>query len=463
MQATEWRESIRNKKILVLGLAKTGISVVKQLQELGAIVTVNDFKPLDENKDAQNLIDENNARVVAGSHPVSLLDEDFAFMVKNPGIPYTNPMVERALEIGLPVYTDIELANKISDATIIGITGSNGKTTTTTLIGEMLKDTSSLPGHTYIGGNIGIPSLDIASQANEADRLVLELSSFQLMGTKDFQPHIAAITNIYEAHLDYHGSLEEYISAKWRITANQTSDDYLILNADQKAVFGDRQTNATIVPFSATSQQAEGAWFDEEAQNFMWKDEIVFNRRDFLLPGKHNIENMLVTLAIGKLLALDNEAILTGVSTFHGVKHRLQFVAEINGRRFYNDSKATNNDASITALDSFRNPGDSVIWLAGGLDRGNAVTELADHMDHVEGLVVFGESADKFADLAKDQSIDKVQKVAFIEDAVKAAYELSNEGDIILLSPASASWDQYLNFEIRGDRYIEAIETLEAN
>ncbi len=460
MQASEWRESIRNKKILVLGLAKTGVSVVKHLQALGAIVTVNDFKPLEENKDAQSLIEENNARVVAGGHPVSLLDEDFAFMVKNPGIPYTNPMVVRAEEIGLAVYTDIELADRMTDATIIGITGSNGKTTTTSLVGEMFQQASELTGQTYIGGNIGIPSLDVANSAKEADRIVLELSSFQLMGTSEFKPHIAAITNIYAAHLDYHGSLEEYISAKWRITANQTADDYLILNADQAAIFADRQTKATIVPFSATSVQEEGAWFDQETQNFMWKKEVVFNRKDFFLPGKHNVENMLVSLAIGKLSGMSNDTIRDGAKHFHGVKHRLQFVTEVAGRRFYNDSKATNNDATITALDSFEGPNDRVIWLAGGLDRGNSVDELADHMSNVTSMVVFGQAANKFEALGKDQGLDAVRKVEWIEDAVQAAFELSQPGDTILLSPASASWDQYTNFEVRGDRYIQAIQAL---
>ena len=461
MEASQWRESIRNKKVLVLGLAKTGVSVVKHLQALGAIVTVNDFKPLEENKDAQALIEENNARVVAGGHPVSLLDEDFAFMVKNPGIPYTNPMVVRAQEIGLPVYTDIELADKMTDAMLIGITGSNGKTTTTSLVGEMLSKAESLSGESFIGGNIGIPSLDIASKASAADRIILELSSFQLMGTDQFKPHIAAITNIYEAHLDYHGSMEAYISAKWQITANQTADDYLILNADQMPVFGDRTSKATIVPFSATNPQDEGAWFDQESQDFMWHDEVVFNRKDFFLPGHHNLENMLVALAIGKLLGISNEEIKNGVATFHGVKHRLQFVAEIEGRRFYNDSKATNNDASITALDSFKTDQDHVIWLAGGLDRGNDVTELADHMKRVKGMVVFGQAADKFADLGQDQGLSKIEKVEWIEEAVQAAFDMSAVGDTILLSPASASWDQYPNFEVRGDRYIKAVQELE--
>lgn len=460
MEASQWRESVRNKKILVLGLAKTGVSVVQHLQALGAIVTVNDFKPLEENKDAQSLIEENNARVVAGGHPVSLLEEDFAFMVKNPGIPYSNPMVVRAQEIGLPVYTDIELADKMTDATIIGITGSNGKTTTTSLVGEMLGKADSLAGESYIGGNIGIPSLDIASKAEADDRLILELSSFQLMGTDAFKPHIAAITNIYAAHLDYHGSMDGYISAKWHITANQTADDFLILNADQMDVFGDRATKATVVPFSATTIQPDGAWFDQDSQNFMWHDEIVFNRKDFFLPGHHNVENMLVAVAIGKLLRISNEEIKNGVSAFHGVKHRLQFVAEIDGRRFYNDSKATNNDASITALDSFSQKHDNVIWLAGGLDRGNEVTELADHMDRVKGMVVFGQAADKFADLGQSQGLTEIEKVEWIEEAVKAAFDMSAPGDTILLSPASASWDQYPNFEVRGDRYIKSIEDL---
>ena len=194
-------EQMVNKKVLVLGLAKTGVSVVNWLTQMGALVTVNDKCPLDQNKAAQDLI-EKDVRVITGGHPIELLDEDFAFMVKNPGIPYTNPLVKRALEMGLPVYTDIELVEWLHRGTIVGITGSNGKTTTTSLTGAILKADKSFAGRTEVAGNIGIPALDIAPQLTSKDRLVLELSSFQLMGTKTFRPNIAAIIDIYPTHLD---------------------------------------------------------------------------------------------------------------------------------------------------------------------------------------------------------------------------------------------------------------------
>lgn len=451
------RENIKNKKIIILGLAVTGMSVVRQLLKLGALITVNDWQPLAENKDAQTLVEE-NVRVIAGHHPVELLDEDFAFMVKNPGIPYTNPMVERALAIGLPVLTDIELAGALGEATIIGITGSNGKTTTTSLTQAILAADTAFKGHSYVGGNIGIPALDIAMQADKQDRLTLELSSFQLMGTHTFKPHIAAITNLFDAHLDYHGDLKAYFDAKWRITQNQTADDYLILNFDQRLI-RDRanETNATVVPFSTREKQITGAWFDADNSAFMWREEVVMHRDDLLLPGNHNVENMLVAMAIAKLSGISNEVIAQTARHFTGVEHRLQFVRELNGRKFYNDSKATNNDAAITALNSFDQP---VIWVAGGLDRHNSLEELKPAMKSVKAMITFGETSDKFAALGKQAGLAHVTQVEWIEEAVEQAYQLSEKGDVILLSPASASWDQYPNYEIRGERFIKAVKQL---
>lgn len=457
METVLTKENIKNKKVIVLGLAVTGISVVRHLLELGALVTVNDWAPLQENKDAQTLIEE-NVRVIAGHHPVDLLDEEFAFMVKNPGISYSNPMVVRALQIGLPIYTDIELAGALTPAMIIGITGSNGKTTTTSLTHAILSKDRAFKGSSYVGGNIGIPALDVALKASADDRITLELSSFQLMGTKHFRPHIAAITNIFSAHLDYHGDLSAYIDAKWQITKNQRADDYLILNFDQE-ILRDRAaaTAAMVVPFSTKEKLSNGAWYDADNDVFMWQEEVVLKREQLLIPGKHNIENMLVAIAIVKILGVSNETISEAVSGFYGVEHRLQFVRELKGRKFYNDSKATNNDAAITALNSFQQP---IIWLAGGLDRHNSLDELIPAMQSVKTLIAFGETAAKFAELGTKANIENIIQVEWIEDAVKQAYASSEPGDVVLLSPASASWDQYPNYEIRGSRFVKAVNQL---
>ena len=282
-------EQMVNKKVLVLGLAKTGVSVVNWLTQMGALVTVNDKCPLDQNKAAQDLI-EKDVRVITGGHPIELLDEDFAFMVKNPGIPYTNPLVKRALEMGLPVYTDIELVEWLHRGTIVGITGSNGKTTTTSLTGAILKADKSFAGRTEVAGNIGIPALDIAPQLTSKDRLVLELSSFQLMGTKTFRPNIAAIIDIYPTHLDYHGNLENYIAAKWHITANQGPEDVLFLNYDQEVLWSRRhQTQAKVIPFSLETPLEDGIWYNTSEGKIFWKKEAVMDRADLFLPGDHNL------------------------------------------------------------------------------------------------------------------------------------------------------------------------------
>ncbi|KAA9293699.1 UDP-N-acetylmuramoyl-L-alanine--D-glutamate ligase [Aerococcus mictus] len=457
MEQTSSKQTVKNKKVLVLGLAKTGLSVVKKLAAEGAIVTVNDKQPLDENKAAQDLI-EHNVRIISGYHPIELLDEDFAFMVKNPGIPYSNPMVQRAQELNLPIYTDIELLAWFNQAEVIGITGSNGKTTTTSLLGEILQGARELTGKTEVAGNIGIPALTASQGLSSQDCLVLELSSFQLMGIETFRPHIAAIIDLYPTHLDYHGSIENYLAAKWRITKNQGPDDYLLLNYDQEILWQKaKESSAQVIPISIESELEKGAWYNEKEGTLMWGSETVLKREDLFLPGKHNVQNALVALAIAKLLGVSNASIQAACSQFHGVKHRIQFVDQIKDRRFYNDSKATNNEASITALRSFK---ESLVWIAGGLDRGNGVEELLKELGHVHALVAMGETQDKFIDLANKAGISQISVAKNIEEATQAAYRLSQPGDVILLSPACASWDQYPNFEVRGQRFIDAVAEL---
>lgn len=446
-------EALKNKKVLVLGLAKTGMSVARHLKSHGALVTVNDWAPLDENPDAQQLVQE-NIRVISGGHPQSLLEEDFAFMVKNPGIPYSNPMVVKAQEKGLPIITDIELANLLGEAMIIGITGSNGKTTTTQLTYDILSEADNSNGKTLLGGNIGIPTLDVADESKSEDRLVFELSSFQLMGTQQFHPHIAAILNIYPSHLDYHGSLEGYMSAKWQITKNQTKEDYLILNVDQH-YFDDANTEAKRIYFTTDKNKQADAWFDYDHQVFMWQEEKVADRSDFPLPGEHNLANALVAIAIAKLLDVSNASIRHTLQHYQGVDHRLQYIGKINHRNFFNDSKATNNEAAITALKSFTTP---VIWLAGGLDRGISLTEIAPYLEPVKAVVALGETAETVSDFAEANNIPVLGKAQNMDEAVNLAMTNSQEGDTILLSPAHASWDQYDSFEQRGNKFISAFE-----
>lgn len=444
----------QNEKVLVLGLAKSGVSAAKLLHDLGALVTVNDGKPFNENPQAQELL-EAGITVITGSHPIELVDEGFSLMVKNPGIPYTHPMVARALELHIPVITEVELAYLISEAPIIGITGTNGKTTTTTMIATILNENRT-KGQARLSGNIGYPASSVAQEATNDDELVMELSSFQLKGTQSFHPHIAVITNLYEAHIDYHQTRADYVASKWKIQANMTADDYLVLNWQQEEVRElAKTTQAQVVAFS-TTEKVDGAYLLEG--NLYYKDELVMPADQLGVPGSHNIENALAAIAVAKLMHVENSSIQTALSQFHGVKHRTQFIKEIAGVRYYNDSKATNILATQKALAGFDLS--KVVLLAGGLDRGNSFDALIPSLKGLKAIILFGETKDKLADAAKQAGITSITMTENVETAVPIAAKLVQAGDIVLLSPANASWDQYPNFEVRGDKFIAAIEKL---
>ena len=440
-----------NKKVLVLGLAKSGESAARLLDKLGAIVTVNDGKPFEENPAAQSLLEE-GIKVITGGHPLELLDEDFEWMVKNPGIPYNNPMVMRALEKKIPVITEVELAYLISDAPIIGITGSNGKTTTTTMIAEVLTAGGQ---NGLLSGNIGFPASQVAQDAGETDTLVMELSSFQLMGIEAFHPEIAVITNLMPTHLDYHVSFEEYVAAKWNIQKNMTASDYVVLNFNQDlAKELAKKTAAKVLPFS-TKEKVDGAYLDGDVLTF--RGEVIMKASELGVPGSHNVENALATIAVAKLRGIDNQVIRETLAHFGGVKHRLQYVGEINQVKFYNDSKSTNILATQKALSGFDNS--KVILIAGGLDRGNEFDELVPDIKGLKKMVILGESAARVK-RAADQAEVSYLDASDVRDATRKAFSVAEPGDVVLLSPANASWDMYKNFEVRGDEFLAVFKEL---
>ena len=440
-----------NKKVLVLGLAKSGESAARLLDKLGAIVTVNDGKPFEENPAAQSLLEE-GIKVITGGHPLELLDEDFEWMVKNPGIPYKNPMVMRALEKKIPVITEVELAYLISDAPIIGITGSNGKTTTTTMIAEVLTAGGQ---NGLLSGNIGFPASQVAQDAGETDTLVMELSSFQLMGIETFHPEIAVITNLMPTHLDYHGSFEEYVAAKWNIQKNMTASDHVVLNFNQDlAKELAKKTAAKVLPFS-TKEKVDGAYLDGDVLTF--RGEAIMKASELGVPGSHNVENALATIAVAKLRGIDNQVIRETLAHFGGVKHRLQYVGEINQVKFYNDSKSTNILATQKALSGFDNS--KVILIAGGLDRGNEFDELVPDIKGLKKMVILGESAARVK-RAADQAEVSYLDASDVRDATRKAFSVAEPGDVVLLSPANASWDMYKNFEVRGDEFLAVFKEL---
>ena len=439
---------LQHKKVLVLGLAKSGVAAAELLHQLGAFVTVNDAKPFDDNPHAQDLL-KKGITVICGRHPEDLLDEGFELIVKNPGIPYNNPIVSDALKREIPVITEVELAYHISEAPFIGITGTNGKTTTTTLIFEMLAASHENP---LIAGNIGTVACGVAAEATSENCIVTELSSFQLMGTIEFKPKIAIVTNLFDAHLDYHGTFEEYVKAKFAITKNQDESDYLIYNAGQSVVkdFASK-SKAKKVPFSSNGRSEFGISADDAT--IYWQGEPFLQRELIALPGKHNLENILAAMAACLLYGCEKTAIETVLKTFTGVRHRTQFVREWQGRKIYNDSKATNCLATKVALEAFAKP---IVLIAGGLDRGHSFEELRSSMNNVKAVVAFGETGERFIEFAQSCGVKETKLANNVEDAVGKAATLSNEGEVILLSPACASWDQYKSFEIRGDLFIEA-------
>ncbi|HFM5623990.1 TPA: UDP-N-acetylmuramoyl-L-alanine--D-glutamate ligase [Enterococcus faecium] len=444
-----------NKKVLVLGLAKSGVSAAKLLHELGALVTVNDGKPFDENPEAQELLSL-GIKVITGSHPIELLDEEFSLMVKNPGIPYSHPLVAKAQEMGIPVITEVELAYEVAECPIIGITGTNGKTTTTTMTGLLL-NAGADQGIARLAGNIGYPASGVAQEAKSEDKIVMELSSFQLMGITDFRPHIAVITNIYEAHIDYHGTRKEYVKAKWNLQKNMTEKDYLILNWNQSELQELAQrTKARVLPFSTKEVLEDGVYADD--YSIYYKKEKIMEISELGVPGKHNVENALAAISVAKLYGISNEAIRETLHFFHGVPHRTQYVGEIQGRKFYNDSKATNILATKMALSGFETS--KVVLLAGGLDRGNTFDELIPSLKGIKAMVVFGQTKEKLMDAGKKAGIETIVTADSVEQAVPLALENSTDGDVVLLSPANASWHQYPNFETRGNRFMEAVNRL---
>ncbi|MGM7684263.1 UDP-N-acetylmuramoyl-L-alanine--D-glutamate ligase [Cytobacillus sp. Hm23] len=445
-------ERFRDKKILVLGLAKSGLSAAKLLIELCAEVTINDKKPYEENENTKNLINL-GVDIICGSHPVDLLEENFDLIVKNPGIPYTNPIVVEALKKDIPIITEVELAYSISEAEFIGITGSNGKTTTTTLIYDIMKQAQKNP---LIAGNIGTVASDVAQLATNEQMIVTELSSFQLQGVDQFRPKISVILNIFDAHLDYHGSKEAYVKAKAKIFQQQTPKDFVVLNADDNILVElSKAAQAKKVFFSTKQNLRTGAYVNNHT--IFFNDEEIISTDEIVLPGEHSLENILAAVAVCKLLNITNDAIGDVLKRFSGVKHRLQYVKTYHGRKFYNDSKATNILATQKALNAFSEP---IILLAGGLDRGNHFKDLVPYLQNVKTLVTFGQTAELLKEAGVEAGIKNIVRVDNVDKAVSIAYDNSDKGDIILLSPACASWDQYTTFEERGDIFIDAVHML---
>lgn len=476
MRVPSW---YKGKQIVVLGLARSGVAVARLFHDHGAIVTVNDKKNRAECPEADEL-EALGISVVCGGHPPELIHSHIALVVKNPGIPYKVQPVVRAAELGIEVVTEVEVAGHICQAPIIGITGSNGKTTTTTWIGQMLQEDGLKP---IVAGNIGRALCDAATEAAADNWMVVELSSFQLKGTVAFRPRIAVLLNLYETHLDYHGTMEDYAASKNRLFANQREEDVAIVNWDDaycRSLIP--QLKGRVLPFSMTEELETGVylkrlpWQEGQGLEAASKRCIVYRSpegRELPLlpadqvgiPGEFNVENALAACAAALSAGASPEAVLRALKQFRGVEHRLEFVKEKDGAVYYNNSKATNPAATIKAMEAFTRP---IVLIAGGLERGMDYLDLVDPFkERVKAVVVLGETRHKIAAAAQAAGINLIKTVdtanspaEALARAVRQAADYAASGDVVLLSPACASWDMFSSYEERGSIFKQAVHNL---
>ncbi|MDQ0900145.1 MULTISPECIES: UDP-N-acetylmuramoyl-L-alanine--D-glutamate ligase [unclassified Paenibacillus] len=457
----------RGLEVIILGLARSGVAAAKLFHQKGALVTVNDKKERSACPEADEL-EALGISVVCGFHPESLVHAGISLVVKNPGIPYTVEPIRKAEELGIEVVTEVEVAYQFCEAPIIGITGSNGKTTTTTLIGLMLDAAGLSP---VVAGNIGRALTEAAPEVTADNWMVVELSSFQLKGTTSFRPTIALLLNVYETHLDYHGSMDDYIASKARLFANQTEEDTAILNWDDEVCQSlIPNLKAKLFPFSMKEKLSFGVYFDVETEVIVYANGLgqvqpIMPASEMGIPGSFNVENALAAAAAAITAGVQLDAIADVLRSFQGVEHRLELVRELNDVTFYNNSKATNAAASIKSIEAFNQ---RVVLIAGGLDRGSDYMELLPTFrERIKGIVTLGQTKEKITHIAKLAGISRIQTVDTAKDAadavsqaVQLAWQMSEPGDIVLLSPACASWDMFPSYEDRGRMFKESVHNL---
>ncbi|QMV40382.1 UDP-N-acetylmuramoyl-L-alanine--D-glutamate ligase [Cohnella cholangitidis] len=472
--------SYRGRHVVVLGLARSGVAAAKLFHSVGADVIVNDKKEREQCPEADELT-ALGISVVCGHHPDDLVTKETALLVKNPGIPYSAPPIAAALELGVEVVSEVEVAGHLSPAPIIGITGSNGKTTTTTLTGVLLEAAGLKP---LVAGNIGRPLSEAAREVANDGWLVAELSSFQLKGTSDFRPRIACLLNVAETHLDYHGSMEDYVGSKAKMFENQHANDIAIYNEDDETC----RRLATgfkgkLFPFSVTQTLSNGIMVDppyssvRPAENEAEEERWIVSRNEgeaaqriirvdeLGIPGRHNTANALAAIAIALAAGAEPHRLVEPLQNFRGVEHRLEYVGTFGGVKFYNDSKATNPMATTMSILSLP---PQLVLIAGGLDRGSDYMELLPvFRDRLKGVAAIGETREKIGKVAALSGLTNVKIVEPVEDAehtlrraVEEAAAMAAPGDIVLLSPACASWDMFPSYEVRGRIFKQSAHTL---
>lgn len=442
----------KDKKVLVVGLARSGMAAIRVLNFLGAKISLSDAKKPNESQ--LQILQELNVEVL--NQDMSVFEKDYDLVIKNPGVSPTSGIVKRLNERHIPIITEIELAYQVSKPQhYIAITGTNGKTTTTTLVYEILK--YAYKDKALVGGNIGTPLCELVLEHNLMENdgyyIALEISNHQLVDIDSFRPQISTIINLTPDHLETMGSLHNYYKSKTEVYRNCKDDDLFIFNKDDENIIEYSKKYPIHCNIQDFSLQQIDAYAHIEDDYIVINKEKVIPLNIIKLVGKHNIVNVMIAAMACKQLGINNETICEAIKNFNGVEHRIEFVRELNGVKYYNDSKGTNPDATITAIKSFDT---SIILLVGGYEKGLPMDEVKKYMNNVKKVIGFGASGRRIAsDLTKDCIV-----VNTLNEAIDEAYKLSESGDVVLLSPATSSFDQYRNFEERGIHFKELVNKL---
>lgn len=444
----------QGKKVLVVGLARSGMAAIKVLSTLGATITLSESKKKEDIKELDTLL-ELGVEIVDQS--ISVACGDFDLCVKNPGVHNDIPFMVKLYERGIPVITEIELAFQVAQPQhFIAITGTNGKTTTSTLVHEILSRKYGSKAH--LCGNIGIPLCEIVMNENllyeSGHYITLEISNYQLVNIDKFHPDVATIINLTPDHIDVHGSLDAYYKSKTEVYRNMTEDDTFVLNTDDNTLLSyvDRYpVPATIKTVSLDRDDADAVLRDGQ---MIIDGDVVLDLSSIRLPGRHNLQNVIIAVSCCKAIGVEDSFIREAVEAFTGVEHRIEFVRELGGVRYYNDSKGTNTDATVTALKAFDH---GVILLIGGFEKGLPMDDVKANLGCVKKVIGFGACGER---LVHDTVGDDGIVVKDLKEAVECAVKIAEAGDTVLLSPTTSSFDQYSCFEERGDHFKELVNAL---
>ncbi len=450
---------LKDKKVLVVGMGKSGVAAVQALIKLEAKVYVQDSKPKGEvNPQLIAFLEDKIEKMYFAEVPD--INEVFDIIVLSPGVAPNTEFVEQAKRNGAEIIGELEIAYRVGKGSYVAITGTNGKTTTTTLVGQIFRNAGR---KTFVVGNIGVAVISKALLAEEDSWLITETSSFQLETIKFFKPRISAILNITPDHMDRHGNIKKYGEAKARIFENQDKDDYFIVNYDDKPLYEyAKNCKAKVIPFSRREELPLGAFVKGEdivVKNQTGEIFVICDKSKLQIPGAHNLENALAAVAISYFSGIDPEIIGDTLVNFLGVEHRMEFCGEIEGVRYVNDSKGTNPDASIKAIEAVDG---NIILIAGGYDKGSSYEEFIGAFDgKVKTLVLLGKTAEKIKETAEKMGFTNIVMAKDMEECVREAVKVSVPGDTVLLSPACASWDMYDSFEQRGDHFKRCVSRME--